>query len=68
MIPLSIEKIGAVTGGIVTLPAGDDSVLVIDRITEGLRYVADNDLYCCPMHDRLMAQDVTFSAGLRIPL
>lgn len=65
MIPISIEKIGAVTGGIVTLPEGDDSVLVIDRITEGLRYVADNDLYCCPITDLLSAQKAMILARLR---
>ena len=65
MIPLSIEKIGAVTGGIVTLPEGDDSVLVIDRITEGLRSVSDNDLYCCPITDLLSAQKAMILARLR---
>lgn len=65
MIPLSIEKIGAVTGGIVTLPDDDDSVLVIDRITEGLRYVANNDLYCCPITDLLSAQKAMILARLR---
>ena len=65
MIPISIEKIGAVTGGIVTLPEGDASVLVIDRITEGLRYVADNDLYCCPISDMLSAQKAMILARLR---
>ena len=61
----TLKELSAITGGELTLPEGSDPALTVGGITAGLYAIKENDLYCCPMSDRQMAQRAMLTAWLR---
>lgn len=61
----TLKELSAITGGELTLPEGSDPALTVGGITAGLYAIKENDLYCCPMTDRLQAQRAMLTAWLR---
>lgn len=61
----TLKELSAITGGELTLPEGSDPALTVGGITAGLYAIKENDLYCCTMSDRQMAQRAMLTAWLR---